>query len=181
MTDTLTAVGQDVVTLSDYAYERLRTRIKGLTDDEYFWEPVAGCWSVRSGADGVFRSDGAGTHPEPAPLTTIAWRLAHIIGLVGADRNATWLGLKPASPWAGDGEPATAQAATERLDQAYGRFRSAITEVEPAALLEPLGPIGGAYARDTRLAFVLHELDELIHHGAEVGTMRDLYRALHPA
>ena len=104
-----------------------------------------------------------------------------VIGLVGADRNATWLGLKPASPWAGDGEPATAQAATERLDQAYGRFRSAITEVEPAALLEPLGPIGGAYARDTRLAFVLHELDELIHHGAEVGTMRDLYRALHPA
>ena len=66
------------------------------------------------------------------------------------------------------------------MGQAYGRFRAAITAVEPTALLEPLGPIGGPFARDTRLGFVLHELDELIHHGAEVGTMRDVYRALHP-
>lgn len=25
----------------------LRPRLDGLTDEEYFWEPVAGCWSVR--------------------------------------------------------------------------------------------------------------------------------------
>ena len=26
---------------------QLRPRLDGLTDDEYFWEPVAGCWSIR--------------------------------------------------------------------------------------------------------------------------------------
>ena len=27
--------------------DQLRDRIDGLTDDEYFWEPAPGCWSVR--------------------------------------------------------------------------------------------------------------------------------------
>ena len=27
--------------------EQLRPRLDGLSDAEYFWEPVAGCWSVR--------------------------------------------------------------------------------------------------------------------------------------
>jgi hypothetical protein len=26
---------------------QLRPRLDGLTDDEYRWEPVAGCWNVR--------------------------------------------------------------------------------------------------------------------------------------
>ena len=26
---------------------QLRPRFDGLTDDEYFWEPVQGCWSLR--------------------------------------------------------------------------------------------------------------------------------------
>jgi DinB superfamily len=30
----------------DEVYDRLRGRLEGLTDDEYFWEPVPGCWSV---------------------------------------------------------------------------------------------------------------------------------------
>ena len=25
----------------------LRPRLDGLTDEEYFWEPVPGCWSLR--------------------------------------------------------------------------------------------------------------------------------------
>src|SRR5438034_698143 len=30
----------------DEAYERLRRRLEALTEDEYFWEPVPGCWTV---------------------------------------------------------------------------------------------------------------------------------------
>jgi hypothetical protein len=40
-----------------------------------------------------------------------------------------------------------------------------------------MGSVTRFYADSTRGAFVLHELDELIHHGAEVGVLRDLYRA----
>src|SRR5262249_20747337 len=130
MTDTFALVGHDVVTLSDYAYERLRERIVGLSDEEYFWEPAPGSWSLRRGPAGGYRMDGVGSPPEPAPLTTIAWRLCHIIDLVGADRNATWLGLEP-TPWRPeDGEPATSRDATLRLEQAYGRFRSYLTGID---------------------------------------------------
>jgi len=29
------------------AYRTIRPRLDGLTDEEFFWEPVPGCWSVR--------------------------------------------------------------------------------------------------------------------------------------
>ncbi len=33
----------------DCVWSRIRGRLTGLTQDEYLWEPGAGCWSVRSG------------------------------------------------------------------------------------------------------------------------------------
>ncbi len=66
----------------------LRPRLEGLTDEEYLWEPVPGCWSIRprgtstapmSGGSGEWTIDFASPEPEPAPVTTIAWRLAHVI------------------------------------------------------------------------------------------------------
>ncbi|MEZ4728248.1 MAG: hypothetical protein R3E79_14035 [Caldilineaceae bacterium] len=35
----------------DTSYAMVRDRLNGLTDAEYFWEPVAGCWSVRRRAE----------------------------------------------------------------------------------------------------------------------------------
>ena len=29
----------------------LRPRLDGLSDEEYFWEPVEGCWSLRRAPD----------------------------------------------------------------------------------------------------------------------------------
>ena len=52
--------------------------LETLTDEEYLWEPVPGCWSIRPtgpGGRGEFESWPA---PEPAPVTTIAWRLSHL-------------------------------------------------------------------------------------------------------
>ena len=63
---------------------QLRARLDGLTDDEYFWEPVADCWNVRprgtgtapiQAGSGAMTVDFAFPAPEPAPVTTIAWRL----------------------------------------------------------------------------------------------------------
>ena len=45
--------------------------------------------------------------------------------------------------------------------------------VTPAAALTRAGTSPGPPAAP----FVLRELDELIHHGAEVGVLRDLFRA----
>ena len=69
-------------------------RLRGLTDEEYYWEPVAGCWSVRPDADGRFVSDGSGpgSDPDPPPVTTLAWRIAHIAVGVFHTRASTFFG-----------------------------------------------------------------------------------------
>jgi hypothetical protein len=165
----------DLLDLADFAHQRLRARLTGLTDEEYLWQPAPDCWTVRPAGDGTFRADGAALPPEPAPLTTIAWRLSHVIDLLAADRNATWLGRTPTGAPAGT--PGRAEDAIAQLEQAYASFRG---HLEKAELAEKVGPVGGPYAESSRAAFVLHQLDELIHHGAEIGTMRDLYRATRP-
>lgn len=77
----------------------LRPELEGLADAEYLWEPAPGGWSVRPrgepSADAPagtvqvgedrFAIDFALPEPSPPPVTTIAWRLAHVI--VGAFGN----------------------------------------------------------------------------------------------
>lgn len=172
----------ELIGLSEYVFTaRIRPRLKGATDEEYFWEPVAGCWSVRPDPEGVFRSETARL-PDRQPFTTLAWRLWHLIGCYGSTRNGTWLGLDPGPGFGGyDPALATAAEALEVLDAAYAWWSSLLHSVTDDQLAEKLGPIGGEYAEATKAGFVLHQIDEVIHHGAEVALMRDLYRDMvHP-
>jgi len=57
---------------------QLRPRLSSLVTEEYLWEPVPGCWSLRRQSNGKVAPDWAYPQPDPAPLTTIAWRLGHI-------------------------------------------------------------------------------------------------------
>jgi hypothetical protein len=71
--------------------EHLLRRLDGLDDQEYLWEPVDGCWSVRRRPDGHWTPDlgprGSTWTPEdPPPVTTIAWRLWHL----GGCPDPTW-------------------------------------------------------------------------------------------
>ena len=94
---------------------QLRPRLDGLTDDEYFWRPVPNCWTVHP--DGSIDFD-VSRQPTPAPFTTIAWRLAHVIVGVLAMRNHSHFGGPPADyqswPYATD-----AATALRQLDDAY--------------------------------------------------------------
>ena len=85
----------------------LRPRLEGLTDEEYLWEPVAGCWSVRPRAETVGHDSAGGgdlvldyswPEPSPPPVTTIAWRLAHVTRSCLAVRTASHFGGPPAEP-----------------------------------------------------------------------------------
>ena len=71
---------------------QLRPRLDGLTDDGYFWQPVPGCWTLsRRGQSAAPVSLGSGGYtPDYArppgdrpPVTTIAWRLAHLLDVFG--------------------------------------------------------------------------------------------------
>lgn len=163
---------------------QLRTRLDGLSDDEYFWEPVENCWSVRprgrgdapiQAGSGDFTIDFAFPEPEPAPVTTIAWRLGHIlVGVLGA-RLAGHFGGPPCDYVSYD-YPGTAAGALERLDEAYALWLAGIRSWNDQALEVPVGDAEAeAYAAAPRAELVLHINRELIHHGAEIALLRDLW------
>jgi DinB superfamily len=54
----------ELVALSDRVWQRLLDRLDGLADDEYFWEPVPGRWTVRAGPGGVWPWDYAWPEPD---------------------------------------------------------------------------------------------------------------------
>jgi DinB family protein len=163
----------------DYIWHRLRTRLDGLTTDEYLWEPAADGWTVRPAGDrwvvDVSRED-----PDPAPITTIAWRMWHIASDCLASYVTPHLGEWPLPvrdrEWFGEVGPAL-----DAMDTAYTCFRERVTGLGEDGMWTKLGPAWGPFADDTWAALVVHAQDELAHHGAEIALLRDLYRAQHAA
>ena len=175
-------VKRELVDLSDGVWRRLRTRVEGLRDEEYFWEPASGCWTVRQRADGTWMADWPLPRPEPEPFTTIAWRLWHLIDMYGENRAPKWLDVPAQGDPIGlddpDGAPPSAAAdAVALLERAHDRWDAHLGLVTEEGLGEPVGRVAGPqYGERTRAAYVLHMLDEFIHHGAEIALLRDLWR-----
>jgi len=170
---------QSIITTFDYVWDRLSSRLADLSDDEYFWEPVAGCWSLRQGDDGRWRLDGGGgggPAPQPVPVTTIAWRIGHLGGLaLGGFANRRF----------GDGDltvetlnfPGTSAFVDTFLAEHYEAWREGLEELNESGWNAPLGPSWGRFAEANTVDLALHVLDEMVHHGAEVGVLRDLWGA----
>ena len=59
----------DLIRLSEKAYDRLHTRLDGLTDEEYRWEPAPVAWNVHPTADGHATWDFGLAPATPAPTT----------------------------------------------------------------------------------------------------------------
>jgi len=164
----------------DWARKRLTERMAGpegdsgdgvsivipaMTDAEYLWEPVPRCWSVRRRSAGPGRGAtvllGSGdwgldsarpSHPWPPPFTTIAWRLGHLSEML-----------------------------TLRADHTMGSHaltEDALVSADEAAL-DMVGRSTFPYGSDPEDAFietVWWVNQELLHHGAEIALLRDLYR-----
>lgn len=166
---------------------QLRLRYEGLTDDEYFWEPAPGCWSVRprgtstapvQAGVGDFTIDFAFPEPSPPPVTTVAWQLGHLIVGVLAMRNASHFG-REAVDYQSHTYAGTAAEALGQLDDELGRWREGVTALGEDGLTRPSGPSEGPYADRPLAVLVLHINRELIHHGAEIALLRDLYTHTH--
>jgi hypothetical protein len=159
----------------DYVWSRISQRLAGLTQDEYLWEPVPGCWSVRPTAAGAWEAEVVIPDPEPVSVTTIAWRLWHIASTCLATYTSNGLGDWPLQvrdrEWYGEVGPAL-----EAVEQAWDAFRGGLAGLGEDGLWRLLGETWGPYGDDPWAALVLHAQDELSHHGAEVALLRDLYR-----
>ena len=117
--------------------------------------PVPGCWTIsRRGESsapisvgaGEFTADYAMEPQDPEPVTTIAWRLAHIIVGVFGMRNASHFGGPPVDyetfSYAG-----TAAEALRQLDEAYEAWIKGVRGLGAEGLAQPCGPAEGPFAR----------------------------------
>ncbi|MFE7631761.1 DinB family protein [Kocuria sp. NPDC057446] len=163
---------------------QLRPRLAGLTDEEYFFDPTGGsAWTVHPRTEhrtpmqagrGGFVVDFALPEPVPAPFTTIAWRTAHVVvGVLAVRSHGHFAGPEASyGHWAYAG---TADEALDQLDREVARWSTGVHSLTAADLARPCGPAEGPHADLPMLALVLHINRELIHHGAEIALLRDLY------
>ena len=175
---------EELVSQLEWHWEhQLRPRLDGLTDGEYFWQPVTGGWTIsRKGEStaplsvgaGEFTMDYAMPPNDPEPVTTIAWRLAHIVVGVFGMRNASHFG-GPAASYDTWDYAGTAAGALRQLDEGYAAWLKGVRGLGAAGLAEPCGPAEGPFAEFSMAALVLHIHREVIHHGAEISLLRDLY------
>ncbi|WP_433890142.1 DinB family protein [Streptomyces sp. CA-111067] len=189
----------------DFARQRLAERLAGpfldsgngqqvpvgpLTDAEYLWEPVPGCWSVRRHADGpgprASGLAGAGEwgrdvaevpNPVPPPFTTIAWRLVHLSEMLAlrADHTAGSHALDRADYRV----PGDAAAAVTAFTEAAEAWRAALLGIADDAELDVIGRStypNGSDPEDAFIDTVWWVNQEVLHHGAEIALLRDLYR-----
>jgi uncharacterized damage-inducible protein DinB len=154
--------------------DRLLARIEGLSDDEYRWEPVAECWNVRPdpASPSGWTVDYPDVHPDPPPVTTIAWRLLHI-----SDGNSIYwehsFGPRVRNFW--DLAPhGDAAGAIEYLEASQRPVTATLGDLDDAGLEEMRPTHFGVDWPARRVLMVL--IDEQVHHGAEIGVLRDLYR-----
>ncbi len=162
----------------------VRPRLDSLTDDEYLWEPVDGCWSIRRRADATTSHaagagdtvlDDAWPAPDPAPVTTIAWRLAHIAIPVFGTRAANHFGDGSVDEASTDFSLAAA-GGLALLDHHHDAWINGVRALDDDGLARAVGPAEGPWAEAPMSDLILHINREAIHHAAEVLLLRDLYR-----
>ena len=170
-----------------------RAGFAGLTDQEFFWEPVADCWSVQPRRElkmpvpdwqpaGQWGVDITYPDPQPSPFTTIAWRMTHLIGSVRV-ASATLVGRRRDDGAVGDGElavpvPECAADAVEQWEQAIDQLRNLVAHADPEVLgrperqwWDPPGQTAPVWYHVMYFGYF-----EPASHGAEVRLLRDLYR-----
>jgi hypothetical protein len=162
-------------------------RLAGLTDEEYLWEPAPGAWSLRRREDATTpRAYGGGDwvldlavpEPDPPPVTTIAWRLGHLISGFSGRWEWTFGERRHAPETLVDFSP-TAAGALAQLDEIGERWSASLAGMTDEQLDRP-GYGQYPYGLDPELPFIgiiWWTNRELIHHLAEVALLRDLFRA----
>ncbi|WP_433367052.1 DinB family protein [Actinoplanes sp. CA-142083] len=163
---------------------QLRPRLDDLTDDEYFWQPVPGCWTLRPRGEntspmplgaGEFTMDYAPPPRDRDPVTTIAWRLAHLIAVFGPPGAAHF--DHPSDDDHAVDYAGTAQAALRQFDEGHDAWIRDVRKLGAEGLARPQGNLSPPeYASAPMAKLVMHIHREVIHHGAEICLLRDLYR-----
>ena len=166
--------------LFDEARPIIVHNLDGLSDEEYLWELVPGCWSVRPRAE--IRSPGCWGRgewvvevspdgsQEPA-MTTIAWRLMHaydcatdFASRATGGQGHDWNDIEVAS---------SAKDAVEMMLSGLEDVATRLRQGSDDVLAGDPDP----FFRRPRWELLVKALHEPVHHCAEVGVLRALWRA----
>jgi hypothetical protein len=159
------------------AWTGLRRQLDGLTDEEFFWEPVPDCWTVHLNENGRWVLDYVYPNPDPAPFTTIAWRLVHIgtckimyHEYAFGPGRLTWDEMERDVPH-------TVADVTAWLEEGHTRLYDTLSGLADAELAERRPTNWGEQWPTWRIFWTMAAHDQ--QHGAEIGCLRDLYRINH--
>jgi hypothetical protein len=176
----------------------------GVTDDEFFWEPVPHTWSVRRRDQCRTASPfGAGDwvvdfgpEPTPPPLTSIAWQAWHVGSLpMCLSETEPMGGSHPissgwTSPYLTHHQVFTSAAdASAAFHAGWDALRSALAtrsdaelrDVSPdytyahAPMHDGLCVLGPPGLMRPGSFFVARAINEIIHHSAQICLLRDHY------
>jgi hypothetical protein len=168
-----------ILSTFDEVWIRFSNRLRGLTDDEFFWMPAEYCWTMRVGPNGLLTLDGeggGGPAPLPTPITTIAWRIGHIGTVVLSDFSIRRFNDDSANRMARE-LPADAASVLNYFDVVFQEWMEGLRSLKSTDWEATLGSKWGPYSDSNTYDLSLHILDELIHHGAEIALLRDLWAA----
>lgn len=166
----------------DYFTGVLFERLKGMTDEEYLWQPVERMLSVRF-VDGRPTPDQHGLDPtgDEAPPRTIAWSVGHLGA--GTAERADYLVGKHRLQRGDLTWPMTAAEGVAFLRDGLDQWRGGLATMTDADL-DTVGRSAFPWGLDPTLPLidiVWWVNKELIYHASEIWLMRDLYAARQPS
>ncbi|HZZ97005.1 MAG TPA: DinB family protein [Jatrophihabitantaceae bacterium] len=157
----------------DTSLAMLLERLDGLTDVEYRWPPTPGAADLADDGTGVLRADQRVT----GPTRTIAWNLGHLADMCWLRADYTD-GAKN-RPLEAQPFPGRADDAVGEVRDAAARWRAAIAAATAQQAVQ-VGYSSYPVGMDPDLPFVdivWWMNRELIAHGSDIATVRDLYEA----
>ncbi|CAN5607202.1 DinB family protein [soil metagenome] len=154
------------------AWATLRQQLAGISDQEFFWEPTPNCWQIRQADSGLWTYDYQMPPPQPAPMTTIGWRIVHLAACKIIYYDYAFGPGKLTFPELVI--PHTAANAVTWLEQGHALLTSALAAYTDATLEQPKRTNWGEMLPAWRIFWILISHD--LQHGAEIGCLRDLYR-----
>jgi hypothetical protein len=182
-----------------YTLQRVWT---DLTDDEFFWEPLPGTWSIRRREDcrtptpfgeGEWVADydapvamAADAARTGEPLTNIAWLMWHCGSMAGRTAQLDFLGGEktPESGWTSpyiSDHPRfrSAAQAVEAFQSGWQDLKSALEAATDDRLEQKAHFWGYPGPGPAALGYhvVASMLNEIGHHGTQICVLRDLYQA----
>ena len=151
-------------------FHDMRSRLHGLTEAEFFWEPVPDAWTVFRREDGRWdsttrsRTPARTVHDHRVASAHVAMCKVMYHEYAYGPGRLTWPEFEP---------PATPEA-VEMLDTGHGSLTEDLAALDDAALETSVLTNWGERWPAWRIFWTTIHHDA--HHGGEIGALRDLYR-----